>query len=201
MSRPNAEICLQAYLGNSYSATDWEPTLKVIMEEEDGDEALKTITSLKKAALCHSGLKIHIPSLNDLKSQNHIFGVLPTIDELLNPVEEKEVEESLFDSQDLVKQLQTWYIMRLLLQRLPNYMHYWDMYYPPYSYMSSIVFAEHLSVVLDHMLREIFCKGFGTYNLADPIMATQTKFGPLVLGTQTQTSMSPASATDTKWPD
>jgi len=121
MSRPNAEIRLQAHLGNSYSAADWEPALKVITEEEDADEAINTIASLEKAALCCSGLKIRIPSrprqphqlisaetelmqtIDNLKSRNRIFGVPPTVDELLDPAEEREVEDSPFDSQDPVK--------------------------------------------------------------------------------------------------
>ena len=40
--------------------------------------------------------------LDDLKSRNRVFGVPPTVDELLNPSEEREMEDSPFDSQDPV---------------------------------------------------------------------------------------------------
>ena len=41
--------------------------------------------------------------LDNLKSRNRIFGVPPIVDELLNPSEEREMEDSPFDSQDPVK--------------------------------------------------------------------------------------------------
>jgi len=41
--------------------------------------------------------------LDDLKSRNRIFGVPSIVDEFLNPSEEREMEDSPFDSQDPVK--------------------------------------------------------------------------------------------------
>ena len=83
---------------------------------------LKTLDELEEAAKQRSGLKIHIPAcppqlieaeaeimntVKVLKSRNHIFGDLPTINDILDPPEEQEQEEVPYSSyqghSDLVK--------------------------------------------------------------------------------------------------
>ncbi|KAF9228316.1 hypothetical protein BS17DRAFT_850897 [Gyrodon lividus] len=112
LSLPNAEIRLQAHLGNCYANADWRPTLKVIMAAEgDAEAALQAIEPLECDAKTRSGLKIRIslclpdiPQLEEveaqlmgtvdtLKSRNRIFGNPPTLLELLDPPEEKEIRQ------------------------------------------------------------------------------------------------------------
>jgi hypothetical protein len=103
LSRPTAEIRLQAHLGDTFNSADWEPALRAITEEEESDKALEIINELEEAAKRRSGLKIRIaarPSqlieaeadmmdtVMDLKSRNRIFGDLLTVDDILDPVEE-----------------------------------------------------------------------------------------------------------------
>ncbi|KAF8140331.1 hypothetical protein EV363DRAFT_1152947 [Boletus edulis] len=122
-TRPDTEVRLQAHLGERYKAEDWEPVLKAITDEEDTETALATVDKLEKAALQRTGLKIRLParpcqpdqlitaestlmeSVNELKSKNRIFGSPPTVDELLDPTEEREMEEPRFDENDLEKSI------------------------------------------------------------------------------------------------
>jgi hypothetical protein len=112
LSRPDAEIRLEAHLGDTFKAADWEPALRVITEEEDSDKALKTLDDLEKAAKQRSGLKLQIPArptqlieaethmmatVQDLKSRNRVFGDLLTVDDILDPPEEREQEEDPYE--------------------------------------------------------------------------------------------------------
>ena len=122
LSRPAAEIRLQAHLGDTFNPADWEPALRAITEEEDSDKALKAVDELEEAAKLRSGLKIRIAArppqlieaeadimdtVKDLKSRNRIFGDLPTIDDILDPPEERVQEEDPYSSyqgqDDIVK--------------------------------------------------------------------------------------------------
>jgi hypothetical protein len=112
LSLPNAEKDLQAHLGERYVDSDWRPALKAVMDAEgDMDMALNAIDTLAQAASRRTGLKIRIPacprpnqlssaeaelmqSINNLKARNRIFGKLPTIDEILDPAEERDMGES-----------------------------------------------------------------------------------------------------------
>ncbi|KAG2063979.1 hypothetical protein BDR04DRAFT_1146104 [Suillus decipiens] len=76
--------------------------------EGDTDLALRAVNTLEKAAFGRTGLKLRIParqqkpaqltaaeqelmeSINDLKERKHIFGTLLTIDEILDPAEERD---------------------------------------------------------------------------------------------------------------
>ncbi|KAG2159188.1 uncharacterized protein EDB93DRAFT_1325221 [Suillus bovinus] len=102
MSLPMVENDLKAHLHEHYVDSDC-----------DTDIALNAVNALAEAAFCCTGLKICIPthpqqvaadqlssieadlmqSVNDLKAHNHIFGQLPTLEELLDPTEEREVGE------------------------------------------------------------------------------------------------------------
>ena len=121
MSLPGAESRLQAHLGNRFVDSDWRTALATVMEaEEDTEKALQAIVGLRKAAIARSGLKLRIPArptntvaaksqqpslveedlmgkVELLKSRNRIFGEIPTVEELLNPVEEREQEEPVTD--------------------------------------------------------------------------------------------------------
>jgi hypothetical protein len=114
MSLPDAEKNLQTHLGECYMDSDWRPALKAVMDAEgDAEMALNAIDALMHAASHHTGLKIWIPavcprpeqltsaevelmqSVDNLKACNHIFGKLPTVDELLDPAEERDMGELL----------------------------------------------------------------------------------------------------------
>jgi len=109
MSLPNAESDLQAHLGDRYTDSDWRPALKAVMDTEgDTDLALRAVNTLEKAAFGRTGLKLRIPahqqklaqlsaaeqelmgSINGLKERKRIFGTLLTIDEILDPAEERD---------------------------------------------------------------------------------------------------------------
>lgn len=120
MSLPEAESQLQAHLGDRFVDSDWQPALRAVMEAEgDADKASAAVDSLRKAAVARSGLKLKIPArkisrvkpeqsvlveeeliskVELLKSRNRIFGDVPTIDELVNPISESEQDELLADS-------------------------------------------------------------------------------------------------------
>jgi hypothetical protein len=110
MSLPEAETCLEQHLTDHYADTDWRPALKAVMDAEgDIATALKAVDTLAATASQRTGLKIWIPahpkiptqvttleielmdSVGGLKSHNRIFGELLTIEEILDPVEEREV--------------------------------------------------------------------------------------------------------------
>lgn len=112
MTLPDAEAALQAHLGSRFEDSDWRPALKAIMDAEGViEDALEAVDQLSEAASSRSGLKIRIPaksalpqkpdqvvsleadimeSVRTLKSRNRIFGTLLTVDELLDPVEERD---------------------------------------------------------------------------------------------------------------
>ncbi|KAJ8591213.1 hypothetical protein M405DRAFT_814739 [Rhizopogon salebrosus TDB-379] len=121
MSLPDAERDLQAHLGERYIDLDWRPALKAVMDAEgDTEAASNAINTLKQAASRRTGLKIRIPttcrprpdqllsaeaelmqSVNDLKARNRIFGELQTVDEILDPAEERDMGEfSMFEGGD-----------------------------------------------------------------------------------------------------
>ncbi|KAF9220059.1 DDE-domain-containing protein, partial [Gyrodon lividus] len=107
LSLPNAEIYLQAHLGNRFIDADCQPALWAVMDAEgDPQAAVLAIKPLEQAAMHRPGLKIHISllpkdlpqlksvgdelaqSINELEAQNCIFDTLPTLDEVLDPPEE-----------------------------------------------------------------------------------------------------------------
>ncbi|KAG2101876.1 uncharacterized protein F5147DRAFT_776530 [Suillus discolor] len=113
MSLPAVENDLKAHLCEHYVDSDWRPALKAIMDAKgDTDIALNAVNALAEAVSHHTGLKICIPvcpqqaddqlssaeadlmqSVNNLKARNCIFGQLPTLDELLDPAEERDMGE------------------------------------------------------------------------------------------------------------
>ncbi|KIK38830.1 hypothetical protein CY34DRAFT_25498 [Suillus luteus UH-Slu-Lm8-n1] len=110
MSLPEAETHLEHHLADHYADTDWRSALEAIMDVEGNiNTTLDAVDTLAAAASQRTGLKIWIPArpkiltqvtsletkiidlIDGLKSRNRIFGKLPTVEELLDPVEEREV--------------------------------------------------------------------------------------------------------------
>ncbi|KAF8427659.1 hypothetical protein L210DRAFT_3508850 [Boletus edulis BED1] len=120
LSLPNAEIRLQAHLGNRYIDSDWQPALKAVMDAEGSTEvALKAIHDIENEAKRRPGIVIRIvPSshqdipqiseaetqlmqtVQNLKARNRIFGEPPTLGDLLEPPEEKEIRAEPSDEPD-----------------------------------------------------------------------------------------------------
>ncbi|KAH7929555.1 DDE-domain-containing protein [Leucogyrophana mollusca] len=114
MSLPAAEKRLAAHLGARYTDDDWHPALKAVMDaERDAVKANEAVERLAAAALRRTGLTLKIParpqvqapqlvalekdlmdSVENLKNRKRIIGQPPTVDEILAPVEEKEVGDS-----------------------------------------------------------------------------------------------------------
>ena len=114
MCLPEAEQALKDHFRDQYIDSEWRPALDAVMSaENDTSVALENIKKLRLT----SGLNpsntspdspLHTPttqcatleadlmaSVVELKSRNRIFGPLATIEELVNPVEEQENEDSL----------------------------------------------------------------------------------------------------------
>ena len=107
MALPLAETRLQQHLGGRYVASNWESALKAVMDAEgDAAQASAAVEKLASAACQRSGLvlKLSLPKppqlevleqdltncVKILKDKNRIFGTLPSVDELIDPVEERE---------------------------------------------------------------------------------------------------------------
>lgn len=110
MTLPQAEDALKNHFGDQYGDKEWRPALNTVMAaEKDAAAALESIKELwqhpSDPAASASVLPLHAPttqcadlekdlmsSIKELKSRNRIFGNLPTIEELVNPHEERENE-------------------------------------------------------------------------------------------------------------
>lgn len=119
MSLPQAELALQKHLGDRYVDEDWRDALKAGMIEDENTEGL-AVAAIENMRLTVISLHnpttsspVPTPSLamtqqsNDLekdlaeavtrlKERNRIFGKVPTLAELLDPMEERVVGESEF---------------------------------------------------------------------------------------------------------
>ena len=112
MTLPNAKECLKQHLGDRYNDKDWQPALDAVMNAE-GD------TSRAQEAIHHLASKSQLPrlviklpqrlepiaqiinveqelmdSVKELVKRKRIIGCPPTIEELVNPIEEQEVGDS-----------------------------------------------------------------------------------------------------------
>lgn len=118
-SLPEAETALQAHLGDRFVDSDWQQALAAVMEAEgDTKQALGAINDLYKSATRQSGFKFWIPApptvapkthqaelvegelmkdISDLKARNRIFGPIPSVDDILNPLEERQQEGAPLD--------------------------------------------------------------------------------------------------------
>ncbi|KIN96796.1 hypothetical protein M404DRAFT_162309, partial [Pisolithus tinctorius Marx 270] len=104
-----AEKCLQELLKDQFVYEHWQPALNAVMEAEgDVMQAAEAVQRLASATLHCTGLTIKIPakkcppqlitleaaladSVLILKSHDKIIGPPPTVNEILNPKEEREV--------------------------------------------------------------------------------------------------------------
>jgi hypothetical protein len=111
MKLPQAEDALHSHLGDKYTDGEWRPALKAVMDAED-DPAL-ALTAIKKLQLnAHLTAAAHPPpvytdqcwqleadllnSITELKKRNWIHGDAPTLENILNLVEELEIGDSLY---------------------------------------------------------------------------------------------------------
>jgi hypothetical protein len=111
-SLPEAQTRLQDALGKHYIASEWTPALDAVLNAK-GD-VVAAINAVKKIAPAapQQRLTIRIPArpskapqiteleeglmraVTDLQDRRHIIGTPPTLSELLDPAEEKEVGDS-----------------------------------------------------------------------------------------------------------
>ena len=119
MTLPAAEEQLKNHLGNQYNAQDWQPALDVVMNAE-GDvvkaqEALVQLSSTTQLPRLTIRLPLRLQSrsdlapvpsqiveaekdlmdsIDDLVKRKRIIGPPPTLDDLVDPIEEREVGDS-----------------------------------------------------------------------------------------------------------
>ena len=119
LSLPQTESHIQDHLANHYRFTDWKPAFDAVFAAEDNvGKAVSAIEDLEKQAhtvtptaptipspntaprielnqltLLENGLMECMTKLGDCKQ---ICGTCPTLEDLLNPVEEREIGESKF---------------------------------------------------------------------------------------------------------
>lgn len=110
MSLPAAEDQLKLLLGTRFMHSEWQLALNAVMDaEEDTDSALAAIKRLqdqvKPKPTAGVATRADLPQLDrleaglmeavaDLKARKRITGTPPTLEELVNPVEENEIGES-----------------------------------------------------------------------------------------------------------
>jgi hypothetical protein len=115
MTLPEVEVKLMEALKEDYLETDWSPVLAAIMPAEN-DAAVATAAVQKfrhaahppghdlqsKAALPELELLEDelMESVKKLKAQRRIFGIPPTIDQILSPPEEDEIGQQQYILQD-----------------------------------------------------------------------------------------------------
>ena len=107
MTQPEAEQRLEAHLGLAYIDEHWAQILKAMMScEEDSTQAIKVVELLASQALASPTITLSLPTVllspdqqsietqliecvTELVKRKHIFGTPPTLDELVDPAEEK----------------------------------------------------------------------------------------------------------------
>jgi hypothetical protein len=113
MTLPQAEEKISTHLGDRYVAKDWFPALKAVMDAEGN--IIEAQKALREISLACERLKLTIKlparsarptqlvdaeeaivgSVQRLKDRNRIFGEVPTIDDIIDPVDEREdIEDS-----------------------------------------------------------------------------------------------------------
>ena len=112
-SLPQAEEQLAAYLGSQFSFLQWKPAFDEIFKAEGDDSAaLEAVEVLKSKVMAHHSTQpqteinhLSLPELectgselmqvvDELHRCRQIVGTRPNLEDLLNPVEEKEVGDS-----------------------------------------------------------------------------------------------------------
>ena len=130
MTLLQAEEKLSTHLGDCYLAKDWYPALKAVIDAEgDVIKAQKALHEIS-VAYEHPKLTIKVParsarltqlagaekaiasSVQRLKDRNRIFGEMPTINDIIDPVDEREdIKDSPYAFSDgetgIIKQVDT----------------------------------------------------------------------------------------------
>lgn len=106
MTLPQAEEKLLAHLGDRYKDSDWRPALKAVMDAKGDVTKAQEAVQAFSAGCERPKLVIKLPAsrppqvvaiekdlmepVEELKTRKRVFGPLPSIEELVNPVEEQE---------------------------------------------------------------------------------------------------------------
>ena len=109
MTLPQVEAELSSHLRNQYKYADWSLAFDAVMKAEGDTVKAQNAIQHISAACERPKLTIRIPaarplqlvttekdlmeSVNELKKKNRIFGELPAVDELTDPVQEREASE------------------------------------------------------------------------------------------------------------
>lgn len=114
LTLPQVEEKLRNILGDRYVHIEWKPAYDAVFSAEDDEcEALTAITKLAMDALARKSDQVLQPSIattaqlreaettllesvNELHRRKRIFGTAPTLEDLLNPIEEQQVGENLY---------------------------------------------------------------------------------------------------------
>lgn len=114
MTLPDAETALKNMWGDDYAENRWQPALKAVMDaENDVSAALSTIKKIQltfasdlspvatKTPQAQQIEQDLMQSVMELKKRNRVHGTLLTLEELVNPLDEKEIgEDSLGHNDD-----------------------------------------------------------------------------------------------------
>ena len=121
MTLPDAETALKTLWGDGYVAKKWWPALKAVMDaENDITAALSTIENIQQATCTEdmSCVDTQTPqakqteqelmvSVEELKRRGHIHGDLFMLEELVDPLDEKEIGKDLLicTDEEIVEQI------------------------------------------------------------------------------------------------
>jgi hypothetical protein len=126
LTLPEVEAQLESLLGQRYVDNDWQPALKAIMDAEgDVEAATAAVEKLAGEAAQNSRLKICLrrpekqpsnpapqlaaiekdlmASVDELQKRKRIFGEPPTIDDLIQPPEERDGDVEEIEASDEVE--------------------------------------------------------------------------------------------------
>ncbi|KAG6885130.1 hypothetical protein C0995_009563, partial [Termitomyces sp. Mi166 len=125
MTLPMAEDQLRERLGDKYIDSDWQPALKAVMDAEGDVEAIRLLAersnlpklTIKLPSQCTTAAKqikaaedALMESVNELVKKKRIFGEPLSLEELVDPIEEREDPDSsyTFDSGEAEIISQVW---------------------------------------------------------------------------------------------
>ncbi len=112
MTLPQAEAALIQHLGDRFKDADWRPALKAVMDAEGDVQKAQNAIRTMSTACGRPKITIKLParlaarppqlitaeeslvsSVKVLQGRNRVFGQLLTVDELIEPVQEREILE------------------------------------------------------------------------------------------------------------
>jgi hypothetical protein len=115
MTLPEVIGRLESYLGNAYSYGDWKLAIDAVLGAENDSQvakaAIETLRTQNLQPVSVSPLSASAPelpaqsilleselmeSVQELQKRRRIIGSAPTLDDLLNPISEQEIGQSLF---------------------------------------------------------------------------------------------------------